>query len=158
MNLFELNDNIVSLFDEETGEIKDVEKFNELQMQFEDKVESLALYYKETKAFLTALQEEKKSIDTRIKSCKTKLEGIQKYIGNALAGEKFETPKVKISYRKSKAVVVDDILAFMDNENANEYVTYGEPKVDKKAVKTALELGIEMAGVHIEENTSTQIK
>lgn len=158
MNLFEINDKILAQFDEDTGEIKDVDTLNELQMQFDDKVESLALYYKETKAFLGALQDEKKSIDERIKRCKNKMGSIAKYLGNALDGNTFESPKVNISYRKSKSVVIDDLDAFMSSEDSSEYISYGEPKVDKKAIKVAIDLGMEFDGIHIEENINTQIK
>ena len=44
MNIYEIDNAMFSLIDEETGEIKDFEAFEELQMQKEEKIENAALW------------------------------------------------------------------------------------------------------------------
>ena len=46
MNIYEIDNAMFSLIDEETGEIKDFEAFEELQMQKEEKIEIAALWHK----------------------------------------------------------------------------------------------------------------
>ena len=46
MNIYEIDNAMFSLIDEETGEIKDFEAFEELQMQKEEKIENAALWHK----------------------------------------------------------------------------------------------------------------
>ena len=45
-NLYEINQAIMDCVDEETGEIVDIEKLNDLHMQFDDKVENIACFIK----------------------------------------------------------------------------------------------------------------
>lgn len=45
-NLYDINSEILSCIDAETGEIIDVERLQALQMEREQKVENVALWYK----------------------------------------------------------------------------------------------------------------
>ena len=69
MILYEINEQIIAAFDEaidpETGELIDEEAYdrlNQLQENFEEKVENLALYVKDLKAQALALKAEKRGI------------------------------------------------------------------------------------------------
>ena len=46
MNIYEIDNAMFFLVDEETGEIKDYEAFEEMQMIPEEKIENTALWYK----------------------------------------------------------------------------------------------------------------
>ena len=68
MNIYEIDNAMFSLIDEETGEIKDYEAFEELQMQKEEKIENTALWYKNLVAESKAIREEENSKDTTSKT------------------------------------------------------------------------------------------
>ena len=108
MNIYEIDNAMFFLVDEETGEIKDYEAFEEMQMVPEEKIENTALWYKNLIAESKAIREEEKALAERRKSLENKAEQLKTYINRVLQGNKFATPKVAISYRKSTAVEVDD--------------------------------------------------
>ena len=108
MNIYEIDNAMFSLIDEETGEIKDYEAFEELQIQKEEKIENTALWYKNLVAESKAIREEEKALAERRKSLEHRAESLKNFVNQALQGNKFSTSKVAISYRKSTAVEVDD--------------------------------------------------
>ena len=63
MNVYEIDNEMLSLIDEETGEIKDYEAFEELQMQKEEKIENVSLRYKNLVDEIKAIREEVKSLE-----------------------------------------------------------------------------------------------
>ena len=67
---------------------------------------------------------------------------------------KFETPKVKLSYRKSDSVEVSDIN-LLPKEYVKEKV---ELSADKTALKKALKDGKEIKGVEIVTKLNMQVK
>ena len=66
-------------------------------------------------------------------------------------GEKAGAFDIKL--RKSERVIVDDILKIDDS-----YLTYKAPEPDKTKIKKALKAGVQIEGVHIEENNNVNIK
>ena len=71
-NLYEIDEQIMQCIDEDTGEILDMEKLNHLQMQQEQKIESLALWYKNLLSDAAALKAEKETFAAREKGTKSK--------------------------------------------------------------------------------------
>ena len=67
MRLYEINAEIDNCIDYETGEILDIEKFQELQIEKERKLEAIALVYKNAVA-------ESKMFDDEIKALKERKE------------------------------------------------------------------------------------
>ena len=47
MKLYEINEQIMACIDSETGEVIDPEKLNDLQIAKDEKIENLALWYKD---------------------------------------------------------------------------------------------------------------
>ena len=152
-NLYEIDAQIMACVDWETGEIIDVEKLEALQMEFDSKVEGIALWIKSLVAEAKMVKEEKDNLATRQKACENKAESLKKYLASALGGEKFKTSKVSISYRKSKSVEVEDITLLDD-----DYLKFKEPEADKTKIKKALEEGISLQGVSLVEKNNIQIK
>ena len=58
MKLYEINQEINSLVDEETGEITDIARFQELQLAENDKLEAIAVVLKNNDVDVNALKEE----------------------------------------------------------------------------------------------------
>ena len=153
MKLFEIDAKIAALIDTETGEIADFEAFEALNMEKEQKVENIALAYKNALSDAEALKAEKNSFAEREKSAKANADRLKAYIDFALGGAGFKTPKVNISYRKSTALVVDDISKIPAN-----YLVTKPAEADKTALKAAISDGIEVGGCHIEERQNIQVK
>ena len=93
MKLYEINEQILNCIDTETGEIIDIEKLNELQIEKDEKLENLALWYKDLIAEANALKEEKEAFAAREKAAKNKAESIKNYLSYILNGENFKTTK-----------------------------------------------------------------
>ena len=151
--LYEINEEILSCVDMETGEIIDPDKLTQLQMEFDDKVEGIALWIKNLLSDAEAIKNEKDKLAERQKVCENKAKSLKKYLSECLMGQKFKTPKVSISFRKSDSVDVFDI-----GKIPKEYLKYKDPDPDKTAIKTALKSGKDVPGAKIVENQNIQIK
>ena len=141
MTLYEINSEMLNLIDEETGEVLDYEKFVELNLARDEKIENIGLWIKDLKAEASALKAEKDALAKRQKTAENKAESLTRYLQMMLEGEKFKTPRLSVSYRTSKAVEVDDRFVDWAVRFGEEYLRFKEPEVDKVALKEALEKG-----------------
>lgn len=151
--LYEINEEILNCVDTETGEIIDPEKLSQLQMDFDDKVEGIALWIKDLLSDAAAIKAEKDKLNERQKVCENKAKNLKEYLSGFLAGQKFKTPRVAISYRKSESVNVSDIWKIPD-----DYLKNKDPEPDKTKIKSALKAGVSIPGVELIENRNIQIK
>ena len=158
MNIYELDNAMFSLIDEETGEIKDYEAFEELQMQKEEKIENTALWYKNLVAESKAIREEEKALAERRKSLENKAENLKNFINRTLDGNKFSTSKVAISYRKSTAVEVDDEFIDYAMKNNNDLLTFKRPEPNKTVIKGMLQGGFDIPHAELVERNNMSIK
>jgi len=144
MRLFEIDQHIRKVSEmgfsvnEETGElIFDETDLNELQMEREQKLLSIAKIIKEKKAFEDALKNEKKSLDERIKQVGNEAKRLENYLLSSIKeGEKLEDAQAKISYSKGSESV--QILGDVPSEFLRIKTTE-EP--DKTKIKNALKEG-----------------
>ena len=155
MNIYEIEQAIMDLVDPETGEIADFEALDALSMARKEKIENVALWIKNLNAEAKAIREEEKALAERRGAAETKADSLQRYLDRMLDGNKFSTPKVAISYRKSKAVEIADEEAFI---KAGAYLVPQDPKIDKKAISEALKNGTVIAGAELVERNNIQIK
>lgn len=160
MNIFEIKDEIRAIWenaevDEETGEMTiDTEALKALQMAEDDKVEAMALLYKESDYREKALKEEVKNLQARIKREQNAKESLKGLITYALEGRKLTTSKVAVSYHKSERVEVDDVESLpQDFKRVKTTV-----EADKVALKEAIKEGEIIDGVRLVQVISTQIK
>lgn len=153
MNLYEIDEEVMKCVDVETGEVFDIDRFEELNLQREEKIENICLWIKNLKAEIEALKAEKDAFYKRQKSAENKMESLKKYISNYLEGTGYESAKVKVSFRKSEALEISEFA-----EIPEEYLKYKEPDVDKTALKDAIKKGLELKGVTIVQNQNIQIK
>lgn len=153
MTLYEIDQQLLDCIDLETGEIIDAEKLTALQMERDEKIENVALWIKDLKAEIDALKAEKQAFADRQKSAERTLESLNKWLTSALAGEKFKTTKVAVSFRKTKSVQIDNILDLDES-----FLRYKDPEPDKKAIKDAIEAGKAVKGAQLVENTSISVK
>ena len=158
MTIYEIDEKILNCIDLETGEIIDIDKLNELQLEKDAKIENVACWIKELKAEAEAIKAEKLALAERQRVAENKAESLKKWLAYALQGEKFKTAKCSVSFRKTESVeVTEEGLEALMKEH-DELLTYKAPEPNKKAIKDALKDGLSVAGVQLIQNTSTIIK
>lgn len=161
--LYEIDKNIealVNTVDPDTGEIiVDNDMLDALLMERDAKIENIACYIKNLTADAKALKEEEAALSARRKTTEKKVERLKDYLTYALQGEKFQTAKCAVSFRKSSAVEVDDCFVEWAQTSGNEeLLRYKEPEVNKTAVKERLTGGEAFDFARLVQNTSITIK
>lgn len=150
-NLYELDALIESLLeqeDPETGELLcDMAKLEAVLMERDAKIENIALYIKNKTAEAEAIKSEKLALEKRQKSAANKAERAKSFLEEYLKGEKFSTPKVAVSYRKSEQVEVS--MAFFTEKSNERFLRFKDPEADKTAIKAALKNGETVPGAEI---------
>ena len=152
MNLYEINQEIMSCWDEETGEILDVQKFDALQMALEEKLEGIGCYIKNLEAEAAALKAEEQAFAARRKRAENKAASLKNYLAGYLQGCPFETLRVKVSFRKSESLEVSESAVIPE-----EYLKYSVD-VNKADLKKAVKAGLELDGVQLVQNLNINIK
>ena len=177
-NLYEIDYQLQMLedymVDVETGEILDEDSFNakfdEIQMALNEKIENSMCFYKNLQADIEAFKTEEKNIAQRRKIKENLAERIKNRIDNYIRMKytnedgvvdtdglnkfKMETPRMKLSYRKSDSVDVYDIDS-LPKEYIKEKV---EVSADKTALKKILKDGKEIKGAKIVTNLNMQVR
>ena len=153
-SLYEINQAILDCIDMETGELIDPERLEQLTMEKDQKIENVACWIKNLTAEAAAYKAEKAAFAEREAQALKKADTLKKWLSDALAGQKFSTAKCAVSFRKSEAVMVDDVN-LIPAEMLRIKTTY-EP--DKTAIKNAIKSGREINGCMLVENTNIQIK
>lgn len=153
MKLYEIDAEIMGLIDDETGEILDVDRFDELSGERDAKVESICLWIKNLKAEAEALKAEKDAFAQRQKVAENKMNSLKQFLSNYLEGTSFKTTKTTVSFRKSEVLEIEDIYKIPE-----DFLKYKEPDVDKTALKQAIKAGASIEGASIVGKLNIQIK
>ena len=153
-NLYEINKELLGCIDLETGEIIDTEKFDQLQIDRNDKIENIALWYKNLQSEAQAYKAEKDLFSEKQKRAENKAESLKKYLESALKGNKFDTVKVNVSYRKSTSINILDIDK-LPEDYRKAVITISADKVE---LAKALKSGVVIDGAELIENSNIQIK
>lgn len=153
MNLYEIDMEIMNCVDVETGEIFDEAKFEELNLTREQKIENICLWIKNLNAEAEALKIEKNNLAERQKAKENKAESLKKYITGYLDGATYESAKVRVSFRKSESLEIEEGTIIPD-----EFLRFKEPEVNKTDLKKAIKGGLNIPGVQLVENQNIQIK
>lgn len=151
MTLYEIDEAIMNCFDTETGEMTDAEAFDELLMQRETKIENVLLWIKDLDAEAEAIKTEKMNLAKRQSAAENKAANLRKYVKDALAGERFQSAKVSVTYRTDKQTVLKE--GFTDADVPLEYSII-TTKPDKSKIRAAIENGavIDFAEVVVNQN------
>lgn len=177
-NLYEIDYQLQMLedymVDVDTGELLSEEEFNakfdEIQMALNEKIENSMCFYKNLQADVEAFKTEEKSLAQRRKVKENLAERVKKRIDNYIRMKyinedgvvdtdglnkfKMETPRMKLSYRKSDSVDVYDIDS-LPKEYIKEKV---EVSADKTTLKKDIKSGKEISGAKIVTNLNMQVK
>ena len=177
-SLYEINQQLQILeeymVDPDTGEMLDEDSFNakfdEIQMALNDKIESTMLFYKSLNSEAEAIKAEEKNLTQRRKVKEALAERLKKRIDNYITHQftdddgnvdltglnkyKFETPRLKLSYRKSESVDVPDATKVpKEYQKVKTEIT-----ADKTAIKKAIKSGAKIDGATLVTNVNMQVK
>lgn len=160
MKLYEIDHAIMECVDNETGEIVDFDKLNALSMTREKKLEGVGIAIKNLTAEAKAIREEEKNLAERRKVLERKVESYKEWLANVLNGHKFETSKIKCSFRKSNRVDINEneFSAWAIFHDREELLIFAEPKPNKAKLKEVILSGEEIPGVTLEETNSLTVK
>ena len=161
MKLYEINAALEALVNPETGELMDYDAFEALQIARDEKIEGMALWYKDMVAEAKAIKEEADSLTSRRKALESRADRLKSYLDFQLNGEKFKTARCSLTYRKTASLQVDDIeklIQWCENNGHDECVRYKEPEISKSAVSALIKEGIDVPYASIKEDRSLGVK
>lgn len=155
--------------DIETGEILDNETdfknvYEEIKMDLQTKIEQTLCFVKNLNADIQALKSEEDKLKKRRQAKENLVNRLKRMVNDhvilqcendaELNAYKFETPKCRLSYRKSEVVDVYDLDSI-----PSEYITIKTEKTANKTdIKKAIKDGKEISGATIQTNYNMQIK
>lgn len=160
-NIYEINQAILDCIDPETGEILDMEALEQLQMDRVQKAENVACWRKNLMALITSIKEEEDALKKRREVYQRKVDSMDNYLSTHFSGEKIETARAVINWRKSTGVEITDEMEAVDylmHIAHEEVLKYKMPTIDKKAVKAILEAGEKIPGIMLTDRMNLQIK
>ena len=146
---------LLSQVDEETGELKcSPEDIDALMMEREKALEGIALTVKNLDAEAVAIRAEELALADRRKRLESRSERTREFLQRVLAGDKFKTPRVAVTYRTS------DSTDFSPDWIATVPIEYLRVKseIDKKKVMEDLKAGKVIPGARLVKNTSMTIR
>lgn len=155
-NLYELNRAIADFdleIDEETGEVLNLAGLDALEMERDAKIENIALWIKDLNAEAAMIKAEEDALAKRRKTEENKAERLKNYLSGFLAGEKFKTPKVAISYRASESVELTG-----EPEDLPPEFLRQKWEAKKTDIKKALKAGRMVPGAVLVEKQNIQIR
>lgn len=154
MNLYEIEGAIMSLVDEETGEVADYEALEALEMERDKKISNLGCFIKNLRAEAAAIKAEKMALAARQQAVENHVERLEEYLSRYMNGTKFEDGRVKISWRKSESVEIDEGAI---DELPARFIKV-ERSIMKSPLKDALKGGQQFDGCRLVTKQNIQIK
>lgn len=152
--LYEIDQAIMECLDMETGEIIDAERLDALAMERSSKIEGVACWIKNLTADALAYKAEKETFAEREKAALKKVESLKSWLAYALDGQKFNTWRCAVSFRRSEAVEITD-ESIVPKTMQTKKVTY---TINKAAIKEAIKAGKKVRGCQLVERQNVQIK
>ena len=135
-----------------------------IEGDIDEKIDNIACMLKVLEAEEKAIKDEEDRLAQRRKVKANTRNRLKEYLSEmmlSMGKTEFESSRNKITFRKTPGkVVFDDEKAFIEwaQVNADSFLNYGKPTVDKTAIKVALTNGAEIEGVRIEIGQSMTIK
>lgn len=163
MRIYEIDqaieDMIANAIDPETGElILDNEALDALQMERDQKIENLALYVKDLTATAKAIRDEERALAERRQAIEKKSARLQQYLTYALQGQKFSTPRVACSFRRSETVECGPEFIEWAKKNDVSLLRQKEPEVNRTEIKAKLKAGMTIPYTALVEKQNLTIK
>lgn len=161
LSLYEIDHALETLVDEETGEIKDFDAFESLQMERDKKIESVACWTKNLDAEANAIRTEEKALAERRQSLEKKRERLLEYLDKALDGNPFKSAKCAVSFRKSTRVEItnmEELVHWCVTNGHDGLVQYSAPSVAKSDISAILKTGVSVDGAELATSMNVGVK
>lgn len=135
-----------------------------MEIEIQEKAESVALYIKKLNYEIQAIKTEKSSLDARLKAKEKSSKNMLEYLKNCMEAvklKKIETPRALISIRNNpESVEIADEKSFIGwaQDNNDDLLRYKDPEVNKTAVKQLLKAGEEVPFAKLVRTQSLTIK
>ena len=160
MKLYEIDNNLRALWGkiaEQEGELteSDLQALNDLELAQNEKLEGYGVIIREMQAEIEECDAEVKRIKKLAQTKRNKVERLKKYLQEFMLNneiDKFESIKVKLSFRKSQSLEIEE-GAELPNELMRVKL---EP--DKTAIKDYIEHGGQLKGVFLLDKQNLKIK
>lgn len=153
-SIYEINQSILECLDADTGEIIDPERLDALFMEKDQKIENVVCWIKNLLSDADAIKAEKDALAEREAKCRKKAEDLKNWLTKVLEGQKFNTAKCAVSFRKStKLRILDESI--IPKKYMVQTVT---TKPDANTIKDLIKKGQYVRGCILEENQNIQIK
>ena len=154
---------LASAVDEDTGELKFTEEeleaqIEELQISFDEKVDSLCCVAKNSKAMAIDIKDEKMKLAKRQKSEENTSERAKRFLAYLLKGEKFKSARHNLYYQTSHELVVDDYEKLLEYAKECAPGLLNEPTLRLDEIKRLVKGGLYIPFVHIQENKTVVIR
>lgn len=155
MSLYEINKKMAEAWEklEEAGEAEYLEAFEKLELERSEKIGNTARLVKNLESLAAQIGAEAKALSERKKALENKAEYLRKYLNLCLKpGEKYEDSAVKVSWRKSERLKLED-----EDLVPDLYVEV-ERKIRKDEIKKDLKAGADLGFASLVEFQNLQIK
>ena len=133
-------------------------ELDKLEMDRRTKVENCLCAVVNLRAEAAAIRAQEKILSERRRRAETQADGILVYLSNQMEGERFESPRVSLSWRRSQAVEVDAGADLHWNEDQFFRFARQEVIVNKKALSEAMKAGEEIPGVRFVERVNPIVR
>lgn len=145
--------------DEDTGTITGgFDAVEALTMEREQKIEGVLLAVKNEMAEASAIRAEEIQLAKRRQMLEKKIDSTREWLKGYLAGEKFKTAKVSVSYRNGTSVKVSEDFVEYAQKNCPDLLRYKEPDADKAAIGKLLKSGTPVYGCCLVDSVSLVVK
>lgn len=139
--------------DTDTGEVFDEKYLDGLRIAKTRKIENIACWIKNLQAEADAYKKEEESFRVRRKQAESRIESLKRYLTNWVPGERIDTDRCRVTWRRSISVEIQDESRVPDAYKKEKVVM----SVDKVAIKKALTGGEAIAGASLLEKQNIQI-
>lgn len=130
---------------------------------FEEKIDNMACIYKQAMYEVAMIDAEEKRLKERKAAKKAAAERLAQYMSRSMQCigiEKVETARTRISFRKSRKVVIDDEEGFVQwaSEYNPDLLSYKPPEPNKTVIKKIIDSGETIEGARVEVCANLQVK
>ena len=166
MDLYKIKQNYLKALDdleidEETGEIINFEEVEAIVGNMEEKIENVACYIKNLSLLRDGIKNERQTLAKREKALDKKIEYLKNTIEDCMLSigkTKFETEKVKITFRKTTVTEIFEGFLNWAMIHAEKLLNYKEPEPSKTAIKEAIKNGEDVQFAALVEKQNIQLK
>lgn len=153
MAIYKLEFDSNMYIDDETGEVFENE-FEAIEMEHRQKALNAALWVKNLQYEVDNLDKEIKAFKKRKEAKERTIESLKSQLIKLTGGEGFEETNVKVSFKESEAVVIED-ENLLDNKYFKVTVSRKPIKAD---IKKAIKNGDVIYGAKLEKRNNCTVK